>query len=92
MMDWQDNIAAGSASLMPTGEAIRDFAVTTTNESYVAHAPATSNPHAHSFIGTERRGYGLGVVGPGLPLVVSHTENLQRTLGATELFMSRPKV
>jgi hypothetical protein len=90
MKGWQDTVAAGSASLEMNGEAIRDFAATSANEAYLAHAPETSSTHAHSFLGTMRPGYGLGVVDPGLPLVMSRTENLQQTVGATELFTSQP--
>ena len=87
MMGWQDTVAAGSSGLETDGEAIPDFNYTESNRPYVAHAPG--NPWAHSFIGTERKGYGFGVAGPGMALVMSRTVDLRRTFGAEELFVRK---
>jgi hypothetical protein len=90
MMGWQDTVAAGSSGLETDGEAIQDFDRTKSNRPYVAHAPdELGAPWAHSFLGTERKGYGFGVAGPGMALVMSRTVDLQRTFGAKEIYVRK---
>lgn len=88
LMGWQEDIAAGSARFTKGGP-MNDFAATSVNTPYTARAPEARN-NVHSFLGTERPGYGLGVVGPGLPLVIGKTLDLKRTFAATELFELSP--
>ena len=85
VMGWQDSTAAGSARIKQKWRGSRDFEDIENNVAYVAHAPGALAPNAHSFIGTERPGYALSAMGPGLPMVLSSVRDLRRTFGASEL-------
>ena len=85
VMGWQDSTAAGSARIKQKWHATRDFEGIKNNVAYVARAPGALAPNAHSFIGTERPGYALSAMGPGLPMVLSSVRDLRRTFGATQL-------
>lgn len=90
LMGWQDTVAAGSSTIGLSGNGSIDFTDTTLNQAYVAIAPGAIAPYAHSFIGSDRRGIGFGVAGPGMPIVMSPAEDLKRSFGATKLFVREP--
>lgn len=85
LMGWQDKVAAGTSGMELSRRPIKDFNTTKPNRPYVAHSTVAANRYVHSFVGTDRPGYGLGVVGPGMPLVMSRTSDLKRTFGASTL-------
>ena len=87
LMGWQDETARGSSTLRINKNNRIGFNQTEINKPYLAYAPKSTNPYAHSFLGTERQGYGFGVAGPGMPLVVSQNKDLKQTFGVSRLYV-----
>lgn len=85
LMGWKATPTPGS-SVRINRASIKNFNRTRANAPYVAYAPNARQPIAHSFLGTERQGYGLSVAGPGMPIVLSRLVDLVHTYGVSELY------
>lgn len=86
MMGWQDNVTAGTSGMALSRKPLKDTDATESNRPYVAYSPTITHRYLHSFLGTDRPGYGLGVLGPGMPIVMGRTSDLMRTYGASTLY------